>query len=89
MEHLSDYLTIEALIEKERFQDNFQLCNYAIQQVQNIVKTGNDNYDDNEIQNKAYNVLDGILHDKDFFEEQAKIESEGSVDFQNSSEQTS
>ncbi|SCA58720.1 hypothetical protein AB751O23_AL_00200 [Chlamydiales bacterium SCGC AB-751-O23] len=84
MEHLSDYLTIEALIEKEKFQDNFQLCNYAIQQVQNVVNVGNDNFDENEIQNKAYNILDGILHDRDFAEEFA--ESEGSADYQNSSE---
>ena len=64
-EQLSDYLTIEPLIRKDRFQDNFQLCNYAIRQVQNIVKTGNDNLGEGRVQNKAYNILEKIMHDED------------------------
>lgn len=63
MKDLSNFLTIEPL--RKLFKNNFDLVNYAIKLVQQMVKSGRDSHIKTSVQNKSFQILQEILNGRD------------------------
>lgn len=64
---LKDYLTNEKVCKK--FKSQFELVNYAIKLAANMISTGRETRVKIDSQNRAMQVLNEILQDKDRFDE--------------------
>lgn len=54
---------------RNKFKNNFDLVNYAIQLAENMIKTGRDTRVKSDIQNRAMLILEEIREGKDHFDE--------------------
>lgn len=66
MEKKGHHLTNENLAKK--FNNNFELVNYAIRLAENMIKSGRDARVKSEIQNRAMLILEEINEGKDQFD---------------------
>lgn len=68
----------------KKFKSQFELVNYAIKLAENMIRTGRDSRVKIDSQNRALQIVNEIVHDKDQFDEIPEVEAVAVVEIRRS-----